>query len=355
MGEVLRDADAKLSDVRAAGQPDAGGLVLAADQEHARSIAERLGRICGERPDVVTSDELEASARIAAFSASRARWLVSVLMVSEGVDIPRLRVGVYATPARTELFFRQVVGRFIRRTPAPRRQMSYLLMPADLRLKRLAIEIEDERRHALELLGLGEEEGEQPERAERGEGVGFETLSSSGELDEAILSQTTLQLFSTGDEPPPPPSPRRRRRATTGGARGRLRLAREAARRALPPRRTGLAEDARGAQGHPCAHQPRDGSSVGQRRHARSARAEHRTAAARPLGSLNDPPVRRPDTLRAPLFVRWQRSTTVRFRNVKKRISIKMCTIGCGFHWRSLKRCSASGIGSEKSGGSSPR
>ena len=38
-------------------------------------------------------------------------------MVSEGVDVPRLRVGVYATSARTELFFRQVVGRFIRRTP----------------------------------------------------------------------------------------------------------------------------------------------------------------------------------------------------------------------------------------------
>ncbi len=48
------------------------------------------------------------------------RWLVSVLMVSEGVDIPRLRVGVYATPARTELFFRQVMGRFVRRTGQPR-------------------------------------------------------------------------------------------------------------------------------------------------------------------------------------------------------------------------------------------
>ena len=72
-------------------------------------------------------------------------------MVSEGVDIPRLRVGVYATPARTELFFRQVVGRFVRRTPQPRRQMSYLLMPADPDLKLLAAQVEEERRHALEL------------------------------------------------------------------------------------------------------------------------------------------------------------------------------------------------------------
>ena len=68
---------------------------------------------------IVTSDAPDASARIARFAAGTGTWLVSVLMVSEGVDVPRLRVGVYATSARTELFFRQVVGRFIRRTPAP--------------------------------------------------------------------------------------------------------------------------------------------------------------------------------------------------------------------------------------------
>ena len=78
-------------------------------------------RIAGERPEIVTSDAPDASARIARFAAGSGTWLVSVLMVSEGVDIPRLRVGVYATSARTELFFRQVVGRFIRRTPGAAR------------------------------------------------------------------------------------------------------------------------------------------------------------------------------------------------------------------------------------------
>jgi superfamily II DNA or RNA helicase len=125
-------------------------------------------------------------------------------MVSEGVDVPRLRVGVYATAARTELFFRQVVGRFIRRTPAPARQMSYLLMPADHRLKQLAVEIEEERRHALELMGLGAEEPVELEPVRRGDGPGFEALSSSAaQLDEAILTQTTMQLFATEDPPPP--------------------------------------------------------------------------------------------------------------------------------------------------------
>jgi superfamily II DNA or RNA helicase len=207
MGEVLRDADARLGEVRADGHPDAGGLVIASDQDHARAIAARLASISGQQPELVMSDEPDASRRIADFASSDRRWLVSVLMVSEGVDIPRLRVGVYATAARTELFFRQVVGRFIRATPGLRRQMSYLLMPADSRLKALAHEIELERRHALDLSPTGEEdEGEEfdePDPERGGEGEGFAALSSGGaELDEAIMSETALQLFPTDDPEP---------------------------------------------------------------------------------------------------------------------------------------------------------
>ncbi len=214
MGEVLRDGDARLSEVRADGHPDAGGLVIASNQDHARAIAARLGSISGEQPELVMSDEPGASRRIAEFASSGRRWLVSVLMVSEGVDIPRLRVGVYATAARTELFFRQVVGRFIRATPGPRHQMSYLLMPADSRLKALAHEIEVERRHALDLAPAAEEEADEefddpaPERGEPG--GGFAALSSGdAELDEAIMSETTLQLFPTGD-----PQPKAKKAAT---------------------------------------------------------------------------------------------------------------------------------------------
>jgi len=206
MGEVLRDGDARLSEVRADGHPDAGGLVIASDQDHARAIAARLGSISGKQPELVMSDEPGASRRIADFASSDRRWLVSVLMVSEGVDIPRLRVGVYATAARTELFFRQVVGRFIRATPRPRRQMSYLLMPADPRLKALAHEIELERRHALDLSPAAEEEeGEEMDEGpeQRKPGEGFAVLSSGdAELDEAIMSETTLQLFPTDDPEP---------------------------------------------------------------------------------------------------------------------------------------------------------
>ena len=203
MGHVLRDADAKLAQVRADGHPDAGALVIAADKEHANAIATRLESISGERPEIVTSDEPDASARIAAFAAGTRRWLVSVLMVSEGVDIPRLRVGVYATAARTELFFRQVVGRFIRRTPAPREQMSYLLLAADPRLKELATRVEEERKHALTLEPAEPLPEELEEAAERkaADEPSFTALSSSAFADDAILTETSMQLFST--EPAP--------------------------------------------------------------------------------------------------------------------------------------------------------
>jgi superfamily II DNA or RNA helicase len=212
VGHVLADAHRELIDLRAAQHPDAGGLVMAADKEHAEKLADRLARIAGERPDIVTSDAPDASARIQRFAAGTGTWMVSVLMVSEGVDVPRLRVGVYATSARTELFFRQVVGRFIRRTPPAAGgggrdpiQMSHLFLPSDPSLKRLASQIEEERNHAL----VAKPEGEAVEWAERADAADpFHALSSSARRDDDVLRTTApgdaLQLFA---EPTPAPSP----------------------------------------------------------------------------------------------------------------------------------------------------
>jgi superfamily II DNA or RNA helicase len=202
---VLRDAHAELSALRAGTHPDAGGLVMAIDKEHADRLAARLARVTGERPEIVTSDAADASQRIQRFAAGAGSWLVSVLMVSEGVDIPRLRVGVYATSARTELFFRQVVGRFIRRTPAPKQQMSHLFLPSDPTLKRLAAQIEEERNHALAQIA----EGEALERGERTEAEqGFRALWSSARRDDDVLQTTqpgdALQLFADATPAPSP-------------------------------------------------------------------------------------------------------------------------------------------------------
>ena len=146
---VLRSAHERLMEVRGE-QPDAGGLVIAIDQDHARGIAEMLRSRFGTRATVVTSDDPRASSHIAAFAAGDDPWLVAVRMVSEGVDIPRLRVGVFATTTSTELFFRQAVGRLVRWTRGVPRQRAWLFIPDDPRLRRLAHGIAEQRRHSLQ-------------------------------------------------------------------------------------------------------------------------------------------------------------------------------------------------------------
>jgi superfamily II DNA or RNA helicase len=145
---VLREAVERLELIRAS-HPEAGGLVIAIDQDHARSIAALLRDRFNQAATVVLSDDPDSSARIAQFAKATTPWLVAVRMVSEGVDIPRLRVGVYATTTTTELFFRQAVGRFVRWTPGVKDQKAFLFIPDDPRLRSRAFQIADQRRHSL--------------------------------------------------------------------------------------------------------------------------------------------------------------------------------------------------------------
>ena len=110
---VLSAADQRLTEVRRH-VPDAAGLVIATDQRQARAYARAIEELTGEPATLVLSDDAAASRRIAGFTDSTARWMVAVRMVSEGVDVPRLAVGVYATAISTPLFFAQAVGRFVR-------------------------------------------------------------------------------------------------------------------------------------------------------------------------------------------------------------------------------------------------
>lgn len=144
---VLRSANQRLTEVREH-VPDAGGLVIASDQSMAREYAAILERICGEAPTVVLSDEAESSARIEQFARGTSRWMVAVRMVSEGVDVPRLSVGVYATSSATPLFFAQAIGRFVR---ARRRgETATVFLPHVPVLLGLASALELERDHALD-------------------------------------------------------------------------------------------------------------------------------------------------------------------------------------------------------------
>jgi superfamily II DNA or RNA helicase len=201
---VLRAADRRLTGHRAGGMPDAGGLVIASDQTTARAYAGILTEVTGTAPVLVLSDEPGSSERIARFAESDDRWMVAVRMVSEGVDVPRLAVGVYATSASTPLYFAQAVGRFVRsRRPG---ETASVFVPSVPVLLGLASELEAQRDHVLgephrpdeqwddELLAQAQrqqdEPGEDDEKA-------FTALGAQAELDQLIYEGTS---FSADEE-----------------------------------------------------------------------------------------------------------------------------------------------------------
>lgn len=150
MKGVLSDANQLLSHIRGTTMPTAAGMVVGSNIGHAEGIAETLETVAQLRPHIVVSDSTKATTDIAAFSDSKAPWLTSVKMVGEGANIKRLLVGVLASTFSTELYFRQWVGRYIRRTPYPERgQVAYCFIPADPTILSLAKSIEIERQHAI--------------------------------------------------------------------------------------------------------------------------------------------------------------------------------------------------------------
>ena len=187
---ILSAANEKLRGVRAGGHADAGALCVAADSEHARVIATILEQVTGKAPTIVLHTENRAGEKLRRFTASRDEWIVAVNMVSEGVDIPRLRVGVYATAAKTPLVFRQIVGRFVRTLPGRAPEQSWLYLPGDPVLRRHATDVETE----LVKFTRKEEDpegfDEPPERAEseRSEQAEFVALAA----DVAPTSQMAL-------------------------------------------------------------------------------------------------------------------------------------------------------------------
>lgn len=132
--------------------PDAGGLVIAPSIEIAEYMADLLAILEGDRPFVVHNQIPNAEAKIKAFRGSKNRWLVSVGMVSEGVDIPRLGVLVYLPIARTELAFRQAMGRVVRNHGPNDSTRAYVIMPAHLIFDEYARRVEQEMspRHRVE-------------------------------------------------------------------------------------------------------------------------------------------------------------------------------------------------------------
>ena len=200
---VLEAADKRLTEVRRE-IPDAAGLVIAGDHETARAYAALLRRVSGVRPVVVLSDDPTASRKIAKFASSDDRWMVAVRMVSEGVDVPRLAVGVYATSVSTALFFAQAVGRFVR---ARRRgETASVFLPSVPVLLGFAAELEVERDHVVSHLQRdAEEELAEANRTRKTPdelgGKAFEALKASANFDRVLFDGTEFGTATEAGSP----------------------------------------------------------------------------------------------------------------------------------------------------------
>ena len=206
VSRVLEAADKRLTEVRR-GMPDAGGLVIAGDHEDARAYAGLLRGLTGKRPVVVLSDDKAASKKISAFADSDDRWMVAVRMVSEGVDIPRLAVGVYATSVSTALFFAQAVGRFVR--VRQRGETASVFLPSVPVLLAYAAELEAERDHVLRAPGAGGDEEElalaeaqrQRDTPDTFDEPAFQALNASAHFDRVLYDGGEFGTATTAGSP----------------------------------------------------------------------------------------------------------------------------------------------------------
>ena len=211
---VIGQAHEQLMRIRRDEQPRAGALAIAIDLEHARAIAELLRARHGVRATVALSDDPNASDRIAEFAAGDSPWIVAVRMVSEGVDIPRLRIGVFATTTTTELFFRQAVGRLVRLTPDGGSQRAFMFIPDDSRLRSWAEQIAQQRRHSLKRRAGDEDDDvivhaevdEVPDPADDSEQLSLFDVLSAVTLSSGPPEMTVFDA-AFEDVPPAPTSP----------------------------------------------------------------------------------------------------------------------------------------------------
>lgn len=126
---ILGEANRKLTAIRTV-NPEAAGLVVASSVEHATQILNILRNELNQSAVIATYKENEPSQIINEFKSGTTPWIVSVGMISEGTDLPRLQVCCHLSRIKTELHFRQVLGRVLRVSKAPN-QEAFLFMPAE--------------------------------------------------------------------------------------------------------------------------------------------------------------------------------------------------------------------------------
>jgi len=122
---------------------NAAMLITAMDRDHCEQIAAYLKSKGIHDHKVIMHDTPRAADAIRDFEIGKDRVLIAIKMISEGVDIKRLRVGVYASNVMTQMFFIQFVGRFIRWDGSlPANQFACVFIPEHVTLIKYAVDIE---------------------------------------------------------------------------------------------------------------------------------------------------------------------------------------------------------------------
>lgn len=142
ISELIYRANRKLEEIRVDNK-NAGGLIVANSVEHAMDIQLLLKSTIGEDSTIVTYREESPNNIIQSYRKDSSKWLISVGMVSEGTNIPRLQVCIHLTNIITELHFRQILGRILRFTNSPI-QSGYLFMLAHPELVDFAYRIAED-------------------------------------------------------------------------------------------------------------------------------------------------------------------------------------------------------------------
>lgn len=136
---VISSAHKKLKNIRSL-NPDAAGLIVASSVGHATKIAALMKAWFNENSTVVTYRESDSTSIIQQFRHSTSKWIISVGMISEGTNIPRLQVCCHLTNIKTEMHFRQILGRILRVTDS-KNQDAIMYMPAEPKLLEYAYRI----------------------------------------------------------------------------------------------------------------------------------------------------------------------------------------------------------------------
>ncbi|MGL4475763.1 MAG: hypothetical protein ACRCT7_15105, partial [Shewanella sp.] len=122
--------------------PNAGGLIVASSYLHALQIQSILSSQFGKESTLVSCRLDDSPELIEYFKNSQSEWIISIAMISEGTDIPRLQVCCNLTDVTTELYFRQILGRILRVTQA-QSHFAYMFMLAEPKLVEYAKRLDE--------------------------------------------------------------------------------------------------------------------------------------------------------------------------------------------------------------------